>query len=173
MADTWVVDYTLVKMAPGKSLMSLWNGASSSKVIRIYRVFASNSNFIANTSVSSNLEMQRISAHSGGITYTPVTRDTANAALDANVVCSTGATVTINGRLRTWQWCTQLPTASGREYYTYTMVYPMTCLWDVGYGSSKLQPLTIRAGEGISILNKGMSAVGLIDFWVEFTQAAS
>jgi len=81
--------------------------------------------------------------------------------------------VTINGRLRTWQCCTQLPTSSGSQYYTYAMVYPMTCLWDVGYGSSKLQPLTIRAGEGISILNKGMSAVGLIDFWVEFTQAAS
>lgn len=173
MADTWTIDYTLVAMTPSKCLMSLWNGVSSAKVLRVYRVFASNSTTVTNFSMLGYIQMHRISAHSGGIAYTPVTRDTANGALDSNVSAATGATVTLNGKLRTWLWSTNASTSSGTNLHTYELCYPIQCLWDIGYHNGRLQPITLRAGEGIAIINNGQNSVGLIDFWVEFTQAAS
>lgn len=176
MAETWTVDCTQVAMAPNKSLVSLWNGVGSAKVIRVYRIFAGNGNIgPAVIGYLCSMGMCRISAHAGGRTFTPVPRDTNNSALDANVVAASGATsVTSVGYFKRWLWSTT-QAASGLVgsslLAAWELQYSATCLWDMGYSHSGLQPITLRAGQGICIHNIGSSSTGIIDFWLEFTQA--
>lgn len=170
MAATFTAAAIGVAFANGKSMISLMNNSGSSVVLRVYRVWLLNNQTTAVTGVLTTFAMRRISAVSGGTTVTPVKHDTTSTNLPAQVVANTGATATntADTQLRTWMWSNDEPAASSATNDEFENIIPLMCVWD-STGDSNIEPLTLRAGEGVTITHTGTSAVGVCDLFIEFT----
>lgn len=92
--DTWYVTADAVALANNKQMLSIYNGASSGKVIKLRKLFLVNLQLAAATGVAVRFDVKRLTtgAPTGGATVTPVAADTTNVAIPAQVVCMSGAT---------------------------------------------------------------------------------
>ena len=52
-------------------------------------------------------------------------------------------------------------------------IVPFMYVWDAGYGDTNVEPITLREGQGLTLLHTVTSAVGNCDAAFEFTDAAS
>jgi len=124
-----------------------------------------------------NLEIRAITGLTvgSGAAVTPVKHDTANAALDANVVMFTGGTVSGESAtlIRLLGWAKNEPVVRRGSLDTAQVLIPLGVIWDTGYGSTVLQPLTLREGEGVHIKCTTNETVGTMDIRMEFTQSSS
>lgn len=171
MAATYTITARNVAFAASKSMLSVFNGVGSGKVIRVYRIWALNNQLTAVTGVLTNLEIRRITASSGGTDLSSLVakHDSTSAALPAEVVVATNATVTKTTLFRRVLWSTDEPTANTAvtmdELET---VVPLACIWAMGYGDPLTEPITLREGYGVSVINTGGST-GTADFIMEMT----
>jgi hypothetical protein len=174
MAQTYTAGAVGATFANNKSMLGIFNGAGSGRVIRIYRVWVLNNQTAAVTGVLTTWTMRRSSAQTGGTTITPTKHDTNSETAPAQVLVATGATVTLTGdvALRSWVWSNDEPAASSATSDEFETIVPLNCVWD-STGDANIEPLVLRAGEGVSIHHSGSSAVGLCDVYVEYTLAAS
>jgi len=177
MAETWQLNAREIAPGNGKSMLGILNGAGSGKVIRVYRMWMLN-NFIGvpYSWDRLNLEIRAITGLTvgSGAAVTPVKHDTANAALDANVVMFTGGTVSGESAtlIRLLGWSENELTV-GASIDAVEALIPLGVIWDTGYGSTVLQPLTLREGEGVHIKCTTDLTVGTMDIRMEFTQSSS
>lgn len=173
MAATWRAAQTAIAYASAKSMIDVFNGGSSARVIRVYRMYAFNNGTSAVTGVLTTLRIRRLTAASGGTSITPVKHDTASSALDANTTCGHNRTVTGTNVFRNLVWSNDEPTVSGATLDEWECLVPFAEIWNAGYGDSNVEPLVCRAGYGIDLQQSGASAVGTMDAEIEFTDAAS
>jgi hypothetical protein len=171
MAATYTITAQNVAFAANKSMISIFNGSGSGKVIRVYRIWALNNQLVAVTGVLTNLEIRRITASSGGTDLASLVakHDSTSAAIPAEVLISTNATVTPSVLYRRVIWSTDEPAANA----TVTMdelqtLVPLACIWSLGYADSSTDPITLREGYGVTVMNTG-GATGQADFIMEFT----
>lgn len=174
MASTFTAAAIGVTFASNKSMLGLFNGASSGRVLRVYRVWVLNNQTTAVTGVLTNWTLRRTSAQSGGTTITPTKHDTTSSNLPAQVLTATGGTVTLTSdtALRAWMWSNDEPSASSGTSDEFECLVPLNCVWD-STGDSNIEPIVLREGQGISVHHAGTSAVGIVDVFVEFTDAAT
>ena len=174
MASTFTAAAIGTTFGNNKSMLGLFNGASSGRVLRVYRVWVLNNQTTAVTGVLTTWTLRRSSAQSGGTAITPTKHDTANASLPAQVLVATGGTVTLTSdtALRAWMWSNDEPSASSGTSDEFECLVPLNCVWD-STGDSNSEPIVLREGQGISVHHSGTSVVGLCDVFVEFTDAAS
>ena len=71
MAQTYTLTATEISFALNKCLLGVFNGSGSSRVVRVYRIWALNNGVTLVTGVLTALELRRITAGSGGTTITP------------------------------------------------------------------------------------------------------
>lgn len=176
MADTHTIAALAVAFGNNKSMASLFNGASSGKVLRVYRVWMLNNQTGAVTGVLTTFSLRRSTAQSAGTAITPVKHDTNAATLPAQVVAATGATVTsaTADTLRTVVWSNDEPAASTGTSDEFECLVPLNCIWDSDpSSSSNVEPIVLREGFGLDVRHTGSTVVGVADFFIEFTSAAS
>lgn len=171
MAATYTIVAQNVAFAANKSMISVFNGSGSGKVIRVYRIWALNNQLVAVTGVLTNLEIRRITASSGGTDLASLVakHDSTSAALPSQVAVATNATVTPSTLFRRVLWSTDEPAANAAvtmdELET---IVPLACIWAMGYADTAVEPITLREGYGVAVLNTG-GAIGQADFIMELT----
>lgn len=170
MAATYTLAGIGVTFGNGKHMLSLFNGVGSGKILRVYRAWMLNNQTSAVTGVLTTMALRRTSAQSGGTAITATKHDTTSAAIPAQVLSAAGATVTNTGdvQLRTWVWSNDEPSASSATSDELECLIPLNLVWD-STGSTDLEPIVLREGEGVTMHHSGTTAVGVADFFLEFT----
>jgi hypothetical protein len=160
--------------ASAKNMMSLWNGAGSGVIARIYRIWMINNQLSAVTGVTLCVwDVRRVTVRtSGGAAVTPVKHDTASGAVPAQVIVETTAvTLTTTDVLLRGLFSNDEPAANAAMTCEEMCdLVPLALVWDSGYGSGgTIEPLTAREGEGWVVTEVSGAAVGVLDVVFEFT----
>ena len=91
---------------------------------------------------------------------------------DPSIISGTNQTFTISSLYRRVIWSTDEPSnASGTTAATFDefeTFLPFGTIWSMGYADTSTEPITLRAGEGVGIINTGGS-LGAADFFAEYT----
>jgi hypothetical protein len=173
MAATFTAYATGVTFASNKSLLTLFNGVGSGRILRVYRVTPLNYQTAAITGVLTGLELRRVTASSGGSAVTPIKHDTASANLPAQVLCTSGPTDTVTDMFRRALWSADEPSVSAATSDELECLPELAKLWDAGYGDTNIEPITLREGQGLSLRQPGSNAIGVLDISFEFTDSAT
>jgi hypothetical protein len=175
MAATFTAAFLGVAFGNNKSMAGLFNGAGSGRVLRVKRIWVLNNQTSGVTGVLTTFSLRRSTAQSSGTSVTPVKHDTASSTLPAQVLCAHGATVTsaTADTFRNWMWSNDEPAASSGTSDEFECLVPLNLIWDAATGDADLEPIVLREGFGIDVRHSGSSAVGVVDVYVEFTDAAS
>ena len=178
MADTWRYYAPTVSWTPNKNLLDIWNGASSSKTISVYRMFV----FNLATTVTGVLDFAYIyrftdstAPATTGSAITGYAHRSNNTALNANTLGGTGYTANITttaaNMLRRFIFATKQAVAGNLNYSGLETLVPFAMVWDSGYSDASTQPLTCVAGAAtgyVVVAGAGHSA-GTTDLEIEFT----
>lgn len=81
MAQTYRAVVSGATFAANKSLLTVFNGSGSGRVVRVKKVWQLNNQTVAVTGVITTMELRRISASSGGTAATYVKLDTTSEGL--------------------------------------------------------------------------------------------
>ena len=170
MVATYRCVSTQTDFAANKCMISVFNENASTNIIRVYRIWALNNQIAAVPGVITNLEIRKLSAASGGTTLNITKHNTSSSTL-SNITCATNATVTTTDLYKRIIWSTDEPASAGTIDELQTL-FPLALIWNQGYADSTTEPLTLRANQGVGIINTGAIA-GRADFIIEFTVAGS
>jgi hypothetical protein len=173
MAATWRATGSAIAFANSKDMLNIFNGTSSTRIIRAYRAYHFNNGTTAVAGVLTTMQIRRITSASGGTAVTPVKHDTNSSALDGNTTAGTGQTITGSDIFRRYVWSNDEPAVSAATMDEWELLVPNAEVWNAGYGESTIEPIVCRATQGFEIFHSGSTAVGSNDFEIEFTDAAT
>jgi hypothetical protein len=173
MAETHTLTVQGTAFASNKSLLSLFNGAGSGRVLRVYRVWALNHQTAGVTGVMTALELRRITASSGGTAQTAIKHDTNSATLAAQITAATGPTDTVDALFRRVLWSADEPAVGSGTNDELECLPANGLIWDAGYADTNVEPIVLREGQGVSLRQPGANAIGVIDVMIEFTNSAT
>lgn len=174
MAASFTIPAIGVTFGANKSLVTLFNGASSGRVLRIYRILILNNQTVAIANgVVTALEIRRVTGTSGGTDITSVKHDTNSSDLASQIAIKTGATDTVTDRLKQFYWSTDEPLNTGVTIDEWQCIPNFNFVWESGYGETNIDPIVLREGQGITIKQPGSNVLGLCDIYIEFTNSAS
>lgn len=183
MADTWNYYAPSVAITATKNLVDIWNGASSAKTVKLYRIamFNTQPSGSAITGVMDYVYIYRFTDSSApsttGTALTGRAHRSTNTALDANTLGGTlysaNITKTAANVLRQVVYATdEVKVAGVIEYGILECLVPYATIWDSGYGDTNVQPLTGNAGTATGyVLASGSLTNGTADIDFEFTSA--
>lgn len=166
--ETFSVLSLNTQIGNGKSMLSILNGAGSTKVVKIHKIKIINSQTSAVTGIIADFRINRITGHSVGTLLTPQTFDTADI-IDVNVTTRTGATLVGTGAdLIRYLW-------SSDEWGVGTLDkeghdHGIQATIPVYESQPGIKPITIRVGEGIAIRQIVNSTAGTFDIEVIFSE---
>lgn len=172
MANTYQLVATAVPLiTTNESCLALFNGVGSGKIVRVYRIWARNHNIpwqVAGT--QSFFSIQRISAATASNhTLALQTVDSSNASIPAQIISGCKFTVTNDALFRNCPWSNDeasLQTGTVDELQTTNW----SVFWDMDYNDSNVEPIVLREGFGVSIMNGGFSATTAhVDLFIECT----
>lgn len=185
MADTWIARTAgPVAFASNKSMIAVVNLASSGVVVRVYKIWAVNTQTSAVSNgpvnpiqVSRVTTAQTTTAGITGTTITPVAFDTTNTALTNKVGCYTNATTNMstvaNSTYRRVFLTVDEPATTvltPDEYWCFPLIAE---IFNTGFKDSNVEPITLRPGEGLEVRQPGSNTAGLFQFNMMFTSGAS
>lgn len=175
MAQTYRSVVTGATFASNKSMLTLFNGSGSGRIIRVKRIWQLNNQTSGVTGAITTMEIRRISASTGGTAASVVKHDTSSESLPAQVTTATGPTDTLTSdpALMRYMWSNDEPAVSSLVSDETETIPLLACTFDAATGDADLEPLVLREGEGVSVRHTGASAVGVCDVIIEFTLAAS
>lgn len=175
MAQTYRAIAVGATFASNKSMLTLFNGSGSGRIIRVKRIWQLNNQTAGVTGVLTTLEVRRISASSGGTAITPVKMDTTNEAMPAQVACATGPTDSLTGdnALMRYMWSNDEPAAGALTNDEVEVLPALAIVFDAATGDADIQPIVLREGEGVCLRHTGSTTVGICDVVFEFTLASS
>lgn len=170
MANIYTITAPATPFLLNRCMIGIFNGVGSGKVIKIYRIAALNNQTVAVTGVNAILKIVRISTGSGGLYLSPSKHDSTNPVVPAQIVCSTNMSYTTSATLRNCFWSNDEPlqTTIGTcdEWQTIPKVQN---LWESSYIDTAVQPIVCREGQGVALINTTNTAVGIGDFFIEFS----
>lgn len=174
MAQTYTAAGIGVAFGNNKSMLGIFNGSGSGRVVRVYRVWVLNNQTAAVTGVLTTWTLRKTSAQSAGTAITPTKHDTASETAPAQVLFASGATITATAEVpfRAWVWSNDEPAASTGSSDEFETLIPKNCVWD-STGDANIEPIVLREGQGITVQHSGSSAVGIADIFVEYTLAST
>lgn len=174
MAQTYRATAAGVTFAANKSMLTVFNGSGSGRVLRIKRIWQLNNQTAAVTGVLTTMEVRRVSASSGGTAVAAIKHDTTSENMPAQVLIASGPTDTLTGdaALMRYMWSNDEPAASSLTSDETETIPAFTLVFDCT-GDTDLEPLVLRPGEGLTLRHTGSTTVGICDVIFEFTMAAS
>lgn len=152
-----------VAFAANKHHIAIFNQAGSNQVISIKKIFHINLSLAAVTGVAVRFDVKKASAVSAGTAITAQSMDSTDAAL-ANVVISTGATVTEGALLYPVTTQNDEITAANTAIANYLMQYGNLAL-----ESPEMKELRLNPGEGFTVKQITSTTVGSFAWLVAFT----
>jgi len=173
MAATWRATSGAVAYANAKDMLNVFNGTSSTRIIRAYRAYWFNNGTTAVTGVITTAQCRRITAASVGTAVTPVKHDTNSSALNANTTCGTNQTVTGSDIFRRFLFVNEEPVVGGTTQANWLTLIPFAEVWNAGYTDTNVEPIVCRATQGFELFHSGSSTVGTADLEIEFTDSAT
>lgn len=175
MAATYIVQMSGIPLAlANESLLALFNGSGSGKILKVYNIWLRNSVLAAQTGSQNIIQLNRINAATASnYTTPPVSKDSSNASLPSQVIAGSKFTVTVDVLFRRVAWSNDEPVPLGGSVDE-AETFPWMFLWDCGFADANVEPLVLREGFGLSINNVGLTATapanaGVIDAGMEFT----
>lgn len=172
MAATYRVSASNIVFGNNKSMIALWNGAGSADVLKVCRIWILNNQVgtAAGTGIFITFELRLITAYTGATKLFPIKLKKTSANLDANVVCSAGATVTDDSMFRRIFWSGDEPAQSELTTDTWQLLPNLNLVWNSGYVDSIIEPITLNASQGIHLkCTTNTTATFLGDCIIEFT----
>ena len=174
MAATYVIGATGVAFAQAKSMIAVFNGTGSGRVVRVYRGWMLNTQPSAVAGGMNNMELRRITTGSGGTSLTPMKLNSTNESFPAQIVVSTNQSVTVQDLIRRWVWSTDEPLGPGLftvDELETVVAYNM--FWSVNEGEA-VEPITLREGYGLSVqCSTAAFTVGTTDLFFEVSLATT
>lgn len=153
-----------VAFAANKHHISIMNAAGSGKVVSVKKMFIINTQLTALTGVAVRADVKRMTAHSAGTAITPVSCDSLNASLPAEITVKTGATVTESSLL--------FPLTFTNDEAGATQAFPSTQLM-AGINwmpeGVEIQETRLRPGEGLTVKQITSTTVGQFAWLIVFT----
>jgi hypothetical protein len=128
-----------------KHHISIFNGVGSGRVIKVRKLFAINLQLAAITGVAFRFDVRKTTAQSSGTTITPVLVDSNNAALPAQILIATNATIT-NGSML-WPFPTNNDEIGATNAFPTTTLQQYLNLIPEG---TEVQENTLREGQGMT-----------------------
>lgn len=172
MAQTYTLSATGIALAANKTLLGIFNGSGSGRVVRVYRIWCLNNQVTAVAGVVGMLELRRITTGSGGTAITPVKHDSNNESFPAQIVASSNMSVTNENLMIRSFWSSDEPAAGTISIDEIQTIPAMNLIWDVAYSGTNVEPITLREGYGLALINI-TSTVGIADVFFEITMESS
>lgn len=178
MADTFLVAANGIPFtAVNTSHLALFNASGSGKILRVYRVWVTQSaQDVAITGSQQLLGLNRITAiTASNWTIAPVPYNSGAASVPSQVSAGSKFTVTTSDLFRRIAWSSDERTIQASTIDEFQNVPGLAYMWDVGYSDANVEPIVCREGQGVSIQNIGYTATapanaGYLDAFIEFTQ---
>ena len=151
-----------------KSMFSLLNASGSSVVVKIRALWLINSRSTAITGVVSLFFLRRMTGHSSGTSITPMAHDSGDS-LSASVTAQTNGTISgeASENLRQFKWSSDEWGVGGVDVESYD--HTIQQIFPALYAVQKTKPITLRAGEGITLKHVVNSTAGTFDVCCLFT----
>jgi hypothetical protein len=170
MANIYTIAAAATPFAPNRSMIGIFNGVGSGRVVRVYRIVALNNQTVAVTGVNTILELQKISTGSGGLFLTPAKHDSSSPPIPGQIVTATNMSYTNSGLLRKFFWSNDEPGQGTVGTCDEWQLLPrLSMVWESSYKDANTTPIVLREGQGISLNNTTNTIVGIADFFIEFT----
>jgi len=154
-----------VTCALNKQVISIVNEAGSGVLIAIKKLFIIDTQLSTVTGVALRHNVMKATAHSGGTSITPVTCDSTNAALPAQVTVRTAATSVTESSLL-------FPLTFPNDEVGATQAFPTPQLL-AGLNwmpeGVEVQEMRLREGEGLTVKQITSSSVGQFAWFIVFT----
>jgi hypothetical protein len=182
MASTYQLTAEGIPFTAVNQILVGLNNATVSNVVSIYRIWMENNQTSLLTGGQNYITLTRYTGGTiaaGNWILTPISQDTTNAAVPAGVVCSAKMTVTTpttTELFRRIPWSNDEPTVSAGTIDEMEIIMPFSMIWDSAFPDANIEPLVLRPGQTLAILNVGFTATapanaGIVDIFVEMTIA--
>jgi hypothetical protein len=173
MANTWRTVGSGIVYGNGKSMLDVFNGASSARIIRVYRMYHFNNQVTAVTGVVAYMNIRRTTGSSGGTTINAIPHNNSDINLDSNTTSGTSRTAssTTSNIFRRYIYSTDEPTPGTATNDEFECLVPYAEFWNSG--TDTIQPITCRATQGVDFYCGTNTTVGFADMEIEFTDAAT
>lgn len=160
-----------VSIAQNKALIGIYNGVGSNKIIKVTRIWMLNNQTTAVTGVNLVMQIVRITTGSGGFAIAPLKHDSADAAIPSQIASAVNMTYTTDVIIRRFWWSSDEPVASGTQSQDEIQTVPsLMIVWDSDWymqGNTTVEPIVLREGYGLAIINTTASSVGVVDTFFE------
>lgn len=169
---TFVVQSLGTAIGNGKSMLSILNAGGSGVVLRLQRLFLINTQNTGVTGINADFRLFRATGHSAGTSITPLAHDTADS-LNGSVTARTGATIAGEAvaYLYRWLWGTdEWSTGPADADSADHAIQNLIPLYEAKPGE---RPITLRAGEALTLKQTVNSTAGTFDVIAIFTEATS
>lgn len=153
-----------VALAANKHHISLFNASGSGVLVCVKKLFQLNLSLAAVTGVALRFDIKRTTAQSAGTAVTPVSMDSNNPALPAQVTCNTGGTITESSLLFPFITQSDEVTAANTAVANYLTQYGNLVL-----ESAEMQEIRLREGQGLTVKQITSSTVGSFAWLMAFT----
>lgn len=168
MTATYTAYISAVPLAPGKSIIGLWNGHAT-YVVKVRRIYAIACGNTPQEFRATEFSIRRVTGMNGGRSVTITKHDSANATVDAAIVAVTTGEWTDAGAIMRRPMSAYYPVLSGAVWPLFGEVHiPNSIMWDFGLKSG-YKPLTLRQNQGVRMINFGLTDQGEYDAAIEFT----
>lgn len=172
MAQTYTISSFSTTFAANKCMLGIYNGSGSGRIVRVYRIVMLNNQITAVTGAITNLELRTITAGSGGTDITPFKHDSNNESFPSQVAVQTNMTITPTNVLSRIIWSTDEPAINSLTIDEFETLPAFSTIWDSGYGDSNTEPIVLREGYGVALVNIG-ATTGIADIFFEVTLESS
>lgn len=167
---SFLISIQNIAIGNSKSMVSVLNGGSSTKRLRVHSIWLTNVQNSNVTGIAAQFTISRITGHSAGtlVTANVIPLDTADV-LNANVSIRTGGTISGRGTSfwkSTWSSDEWAPGSLDQEGFD----HGLQAMFPILRFPNKIKPLTLRPGEGFDILQNVNSTVGTFDITILFSE---
>lgn len=172
MAQTYTISSFSTTFAANKCMLGIYNGSGSGRVVRVYKIIMLNNQITAVTGAVTNLELRTITAGSGGTDIVPFKHDSTNESFPSQIIVSTNTTVTPSSVLSRVIWSTDEPAINSLTIDEFETLPAFSTIWDSGYADTNSEPIVLREGYGVGLINIG-ATTGIADIFFLVTLESS
>lgn len=171
MSNTYTISAPGTLLYPiNRCVLGIYNGTGSGKVVRVYKIWALNNQTVAVTGVRLQFDIRKLTTGSGGTPLAPVKHDSSSPSFPAQVVAAQNMSYTLSDLIRRIPWSNDEPVSFTANTIDELEVVPsLNVWWESSYTDSNVQPLVLREGQGLGIIQTTSTTVGVADFFMEIT----
>jgi hypothetical protein len=178
MANTFMLYANAVTWAAGKNMLAINNHTGSGQVVRIYRIWMNNisaSTVTGGTCLTQMFRYTSVASFTAGTSIAFNKMDSTAAAPNANIFANAGTTTSLTKDAVPFRQILrsndELALSTG-HLEDLESILPLSLIWESGYGFSTVEPITLRAGEGLVLFTPssgGGTYAGQTEINVELT----